>query len=402
VDGTGQSKRNVARVSRQTNQRREELGTVEYSVIRSKPPFLQTPHEICSSLIDFRRNNGVTFRGLTDGVYQLEVKVISLYGLGPTVIREALFEVRTPSFFTLPIVLGAVFTGLLIMGTVALFMYYSFHRHFGKKVREYVGQVISANPEYLSQLDVYKADEWELLRDEILLQEEIGRGSFGKVFHGEANNIKSQCGETFRECAVKTVTETVNSAERFHFLIEASVMKQFNTAFIVKLFGVVSNGQPVLVVMELMEKGNLRDYLRTRRPGAEENVDNLQPPCSAELYMWAAQIADGMSYLESLKFCHRDLAARNCMISADNIVKIGAQCKHVWSSGVHGSGFCRSGPARRRKLLDLDPARPGPDRLIIAPIRTRPDPPNNNFRPVSTHPEKFFKHIFSSFDSFSG
>ena len=31
-------------------------------------------------------------------------------------------------------------------------------------------------------------------------------------------------------------------------------MKQFNTSFIVKLYGVVSDGQPVLVVMELMEK----------------------------------------------------------------------------------------------------------------------------------------------------
>jgi hypothetical protein len=31
-------------------------------------------------------------------------------------------------------------------------------------------------------------------------------------------------------------------------------MKQFNTPYIVKLFGVVSDGQPVLVVMELMEK----------------------------------------------------------------------------------------------------------------------------------------------------
>lgn len=53
---------------------------------------------------------------------------------------------------------------------------------------------------------------------------------------------------------MKTVAEGANSAERLHFLIEASVMKQFNTSFIVKLYGVVSDGQPVLVVMELMKK----------------------------------------------------------------------------------------------------------------------------------------------------
>ena len=61
-------------------------------------------------------------------------------------------------------------------------------------------------------------------------------------------------GIVFGECAVKTVPETASSAERLHFLIEASVMKQFNTSYIVRLYGVVSDGQPVLVVMEMMEK----------------------------------------------------------------------------------------------------------------------------------------------------
>lgn len=60
----------------------------------------------------------------------------------------------------------------------------------------------------------------------------------------------------FGECAIKTVPENASSAERLYFLIEASVMKQFNTAFIVSLYGVVSDGQPVLVVMEMMEKVN--------------------------------------------------------------------------------------------------------------------------------------------------
>lgn len=78
-------------------------------------------------------------------------------------------------------------------------------------------------------------------------------------FSGYGKNIKSITGEEFGECAVKTVPETANNAERLHFLIEASVMKHFNTQFIVKLYGVVSDGQPVLVVMELMEKVRFAD-----------------------------------------------------------------------------------------------------------------------------------------------
>uniref|UniRef100_A0A183GRY2 Protein kinase domain-containing protein n=1 Tax=Heligmosomoides polygyrus TaxID=6339 RepID=A0A183GRY2_HELPZ len=49
----------------------------------------------------------------------------------------------------------------------------------------------------------------------------------------------------------------------------------------------------------------------------------LPVPTSGEYYEWAAQIADGMAYLESIRFCHRDLAARNCMVHANNTVKIG-------------------------------------------------------------------------------
>lgn len=74
------------------------------------------------------------------------------------------------------------------------------------------------------------------------------------MYRGYGNNCTSYLGAAFGECAIKTVSEAANSAERLHFLIEASVMKQFNTAFIVKLYGVVSDGQPVLVVMEMMKK----------------------------------------------------------------------------------------------------------------------------------------------------
>ncbi|VDM41262.1 unnamed protein product [Toxocara canis] len=288
----------------------------------------QTPVAQCIKASEFRHQGGVTFRGLSDGIYRVEVRTITIASLAlastdEVAVAHSLFTVFRQPFFTKWVIALIIFIIFLVLTIGALIAYYFSQKIFGKKVQEYMRQQISANPEYLSQMDVYKADEWELKRSDIHLEEEIGRGTFGKVYRGYANDVVSHGGVHFGECAVKTVAESANSAERVHFLIEASVMKQFHTSFIVKLYGVVSDGQPVLVVMELMKKGNLRDYLRSRRPCAEENLDNLPIPTNREYIRWAAQIADGMAYLESIKFCHRDLAARNCMVSADDTVKIG-------------------------------------------------------------------------------
>jgi len=93
----------------------------------------------------------------------------------------------------------------------------------------------------------------------------------------------------------------------------------------VKLRGVVSKGQPTLVVMELMANGDLKSFLRSLRPDSENPNENFRPPTLKEILQMAGEIADGMSYLAAKKFVHRDLAARNCMVSEDLVVKIGGQ-----------------------------------------------------------------------------
>jgi len=91
---------------------------------------------------------------------------------------------------------------------------------------------------------------------------------------------------------------------------------------VVRLLGVVSQGQPTLVVMELMVNGDLKTYLRSHRPDVCENFSR-QPPTLSRILQMAIEIADGMSYLSAKKFVHRDLAARNCMVAEDLTVKIG-------------------------------------------------------------------------------
>ena len=56
---------------------------------------------------------------------------------------------------------------------------------------------------------------------------------------------------------------------------------------------------------------------------SQHNPTGRSPPILKEMIQMAAEIADGMAYLNAKKFVHRDLAARNCMVGEDFTVKIG-------------------------------------------------------------------------------
>uniref|UniRef100_A0A8C0G098 receptor protein-tyrosine kinase n=1 Tax=Bubo bubo TaxID=30461 RepID=A0A8C0G098_BUBBB len=157
---------------------------------------------------------------------------------------------------------------------------------------------------------VYMPDEWEVSRDKITVIRELGQGSFGMVYEGLALGLAAEGEET--KVALKTVNELATMRERIEFLNEASVMKAFKCHHVVRLLGVVSQGQPALVIMELMTRGDLKSYLRSLRPDAENNP-GLPPPSLKDMIQMAGEIADGMAYLNANKFVHRDLAARNCM-----------------------------------------------------------------------------------------
>uniref|UniRef100_A0A8C3PF28 Tyrosine-protein kinase receptor n=1 Tax=Chrysemys picta bellii TaxID=8478 RepID=A0A8C3PF28_CHRPI len=169
-------------------------------------------------------------------------------------------------------------------------------------------------------ITLYIPDEWEVSRDKITVIRELGQGSFGMVYEGIAQGIEKEDEET--KVALKTVNELATMRERIEFLNEASVMKAFKCHHVVRLLGVVSQGQPALVIMELMTRGDLKSYLRSLRPDAENNP-GLPPPSLKDMIQMAGEIADGMAYLNAKKFVHRDLAARNCMVSEDFTVKIG-------------------------------------------------------------------------------
>ncbi|XP_041975458.1 insulin-like receptor isoform X2 [Aricia agestis] len=256
-------------------------------------------------------------RNLAPGNYSLRVTPLSARGLGNVSADIYVFIPEREASTNYLVVWGAVGALGALAALAAAGALYC------RRVSPADGNKLFArvNPEYVST--VYVPDEWEVSRANIQFVRELGQGSFGMVYEGIATLEKGKPGVP---CAVKTVNEHATDRERIEFLNEASVMKSFDTFHVVKLMGVVSRGQPTLVVMELMELGDLKSYLRSHRPDADSSLPRKgpsTPPTLQNILQMAIEIADGMAYLSAKKYVHRDLAARNCMVAGDLTVKVG-------------------------------------------------------------------------------
>jgi serine/threonine protein kinase len=75
-----------------------------------------------------------------------------------------------------------------------------------------------------------------------------------------------------------------------------------------------TSGEPLLIVTEYMCNGALLEFLRDETTGPKLKFPEMIDMC--------AQIASGMSYLESIKLVHRDLAARNILVGNNLEVKV--------------------------------------------------------------------------------
>ncbi|XP_030289059.1 megakaryocyte-associated tyrosine-protein kinase isoform X1 [Sparus aurata] len=130
--------------------------------------------------------------------------------------------------------------------------------------------------------------------------ETIGEGEFGAVYEGEYMG---------QRVAVKTIKCDVTAQA---FLQETTVMTKLQHKNLVRLLGVILH-KGLHIVTELMTKGNLVNFLRTRG----RSVIN-----SVQLLGFALDVCEGMEYLESKKLVHRDLAARNVLVSDDGVAKV--------------------------------------------------------------------------------
>uniref|UniRef100_A0A8C6LHZ0 receptor protein-tyrosine kinase n=1 Tax=Nothobranchius furzeri TaxID=105023 RepID=A0A8C6LHZ0_NOTFU len=176
----------------------------------------------------------------------------------------------------------------------------------------------------------------EFPREKLTFKEKLGEGQFGEVHLCEAEGMKDfldedlsveATGESPLLVAVKTLREDAKKNARNDFLKEIRIMSRLRDPNIVRLLAVCVDKEPLCMITEYMENGDLNQFLCSLRlqtsDGDQMEAEQRQDVASySQMIAMAAQIASGMKYLSSLNFVHRDLATRNCLVGKNHTIKI--------------------------------------------------------------------------------
>lgn len=175
---------------------------------------------------------------------------------------------------------------------------------------------------------------------ELQLNERIGKGAFGEVFVAvwrqqsivpmptAAEEAEADCKQPMlngdcatkmptqseQKVAIKMLTNVQMDAEMDR---EAALLARLEHPNVLRMFGLTNCSGQVALVLELMNLGDLRNYLRNREPRCNNYAQFPPALLPTELINICIQICDGLCYLAKQQIVHRDLAARNCLISGE-------------------------------------------------------------------------------------
>uniref|UniRef100_A0A8P4GH54 Discoidin domain-containing receptor 2 n=2 Tax=Dicentrarchus labrax TaxID=13489 RepID=A0A8P4GH54_DICLA len=172
----------------------------------------------------------------------------------------------------------------------------------------------------------------EFPRKLLTFKEKLGEGQFGEVHLCEAEGMQEFMNKEFLFdipeeqpvlVAVKMLRSDANKNARNDFLKEIKIMSRLKDPNIIRLLAVCIYSDPLCMITEYMENGDLNQFLSRHEPeGHLALLSNASTVSFNNLCYMAAQIASGMKYLSSLNFVHRDLATRNCLVGKNYTIKI--------------------------------------------------------------------------------
>uniref|UniRef100_A0A3Q2Y3K0 non-specific protein-tyrosine kinase n=1 Tax=Hippocampus comes TaxID=109280 RepID=A0A3Q2Y3K0_HIPCM len=175
--------------------------------------------------------------------------------------------------------------------------------------------LLSSDSDIYAEIPESPIKKQRISRANVILGQILGEGFFGEVHEGVYKSDTIQV-------AIKTCKDC-SAGVKEKFLSEADLMKNLDHPHIVRLIGVI-HVDPVWIVMELYQHGELGNYLK-------EQKSTLT---TATLILYCLQICKALSYLEGLNMVHRygqiiffslhvDIAVRNILVASPDCVKLG-------------------------------------------------------------------------------
>ena len=130
-----------------------------------------------------------------------------------------------------------------------------------------------------------RQETWSLRIEQLKFGAKLGNGEFGDVIGAEL-----QLWDGKYKVAVKKIKQTKLANDfKIALLREAFIMRKLSHPHVLRLFGVQTIQDPIMIVLELAEGNSLKVKLRNK----------VKPPTTMDLERYVYEIADGMEYLES-------------------------------------------------------------------------------------------------------
>lgn len=118
--------------------------------------------------------------------------------------------------------------------------------------------------------------------EQIRLVKPLGSGQFGDVFEGVVKNLVTgstgstgptgTTEQTETRVAIKKLKKGATEQDKNEFLQEAQLMSNCKHDHILHLIGVCFHADELYIVMELMQAGDLKMFLRQSRPTEVRNI----------------------------------------------------------------------------------------------------------------------------------
>ncbi|XP_014482974.1 PREDICTED: vascular endothelial growth factor receptor 3-like [Dinoponera quadriceps] len=229
---------------------------------------------------------------------------------------------------------------------------------FSDSRRQTIPELSRCKPEWPEEAccEVRENDEFEVPYKCINLKYELDNGQFGKVYLGKGQFGKVYLGslnnnvDTLVAVKMSQCSDASNEPEaRRQLLEEIQTMKKTGPhPHLVSLIGCcTSPDNPICILLEYMEGGDLLAYLHSRRKTESDAIplcDDEEPVSryvniierdksedgdlqhdtieKQQFLKFALDIARGMEHLEDTDIIHRDLAARNILLTSDLTLKV--------------------------------------------------------------------------------